>query len=71
MKSSIILLYSFSIILISLSALFNTNLPVNQYFVSEFVHGRFGWLVTLSFIFMALGSGFFVVVLFNKLKNNI
>ena len=60
MKKLIILFYGLSIILISLSALLNQNFPINQYFVSEYVHGSYGWIVTLSFISMGTGGGLFL-----------
>jgi hypothetical protein len=67
----IIFFYFSSIILISFSAILNENLPVNEYFVSEYIHGRYGWLITLSFIFMSIGGGLFLIVLFKKFSSTV
>ena len=71
LKKLIILFYLLSIILISLSSLLNRAFPINQYFVSEYVHGRFGWLITLSFIFMGAGGCLFLIALFKQLNSSV
>jgi hypothetical protein len=38
--------------------------------VSEYVHGNFGWLVTLSFIFMGTGGGLFLIASFKKYQTS-